>query len=301
MKTKKLLAICLSFVMACSLFAGCNNAPKYEREAFKLGENYTVQITKEEVIFDSDDKCDNLMVYFTAKNTGKDEWAFNSTANIIAKQDDEILSLAQVEDESGNKILNVEKGKTKLKPGESIDLIYGWKLENYSPVKVNFGGYTTDVEDTLIEFNVAEKQTAEAKTASDEAASKLANQKNLTELDLSGCSMKLVDGWYVSASDNKTATLKNDSISSGSITITCSSNTSTAAEWGEKLNGNFGGDLTVTSYEANGTNYVRLDPTDTQFILLADQTAAEKSIVKITGMFVTLDQAATQVSNITIK
>lgn len=271
-------------------------AESYEVETFDLGKYLSYEIYNDEVVFAKDGACDAFLVYAKISNVGDEPWSESKTANVHAHQDGESLDWFELHEKSQLKL-----GSIELEPGDSIELVYSWKLNDYSPVAVNFGGYTVSVEGTDITFDIADRQTDESKAAQAAAADEKASKLTTKELAMEGCTVTLADGWYVGSSSASSAKLKNDSLGSGAyMDISCRTNTSPAQEAIESLNKNFGGGNAIDTVTIGSAVYYRIIPADSQFYLVAD-TSTAGSTVKLSGMFLTMDQAASQLEKIIIK
>lgn len=130
----------------------------YEEQTFEFDE-WQVTITNDEVIYDEDNECYNLVLYLTGTNNKDRENAFSDRANMQCSQDGERLFLGQYRDENGNSLYDFETWQTKLKTGESIDLVYPIALISESPVQVVFSGFSSDIADVELEFEVADRMT----------------------------------------------------------------------------------------------------------------------------------------------
>lgn len=130
----------------------------YEEQTFEFDE-WQVTITNDEVVYDENNECYDLVLYLTATNNKDRENAFSDRANMQCSQDGERLSLGQYTDENGEFLYDFEVWQTKLKTGESIDLIYPIGLISDSPVKVVFSGFSSDIADVELEFEVADRMT----------------------------------------------------------------------------------------------------------------------------------------------
>lgn len=290
--------------LACGLVA-CGASPDaadhtatqtYEVKTFDLGNYLSYEIYDDEVVFAEDGACDVFLVYAKITNKGDKPWSESKTANVYASQKGENLDWFELHEKSELKL-----GSTELEPGDSIELVYSWKLNDYSPVTVNFGGYTVSVEDTDITFDIADRQTDESKAAQATAAEEKAAKLTTKELDMEGCTVALADGWYIDSSSASSAKLKNDSLGSGAyMDISCRTKTSSAQEAIESLNKNFGGGNTIDTVTIGSVVYYRIIPTDSQFYLVADASTAGNT-VKVSGMFLTMDQAARQLEKIVVK
>lgn len=155
MKRKIISLLAVATVLALSFaLIGCGDS--YQEQTVEFDE-WTITITNDEVVYDEDNECDNLVVYFTATNNKDRANAFSDRANMQVKQDGEKLQLMQLKDENGNSLYDFEKWSTQLEPGESIDLVYGSQLISDSPVNFVFSGYSSDIVDAELQFEVADR------------------------------------------------------------------------------------------------------------------------------------------------
>lgn len=267
----------------------------YDVKTFQLGKFYEVEIFNDEVVFDSEKEVDVLLVYLQATHIGDEPWPFSSSANVNAFGDSgEKLRWSRIEDGNGV-ITDLSAADEELENGESVELVYGWELADYNPVTVNFGGFTSSVEDTDIVFDVEGRQTEGAKAV----AADIDEKKNAGEIEIQDATIKLADGWYADSSDDRKAKLKNDDLGKGYVEVSNLPNAESAAAESNKTNENFGGDKPIDTVTINGQEFTRLIINDTQFILLTDTSGG--SVIKIYGMHFSMDQVTDQLELIEIK
>lgn len=276
--------------------------PDYEVKSFDLGAYFSVEVYNDEVVFDSAEECDVLLVYVKATNNSDEARAFGDSANINTYgSDGKNLRWSYIEGDDGKPICDPSADDVKkIEPGESMEFVYGWEIESYDTARVNFGGYTVATEDTDVEFDLSGRQTEKAKAAQEKAEAELAAKKETSEVNLPGCTIALAEGWYVDSSDDKKAKLRNDTLENGYIEVNNMTLATSAQEESEKLNRNYGGGLSIDTVTIGSQDFYHLKPAPTQFLLLADESETGH-VIKIYGMFLTMDQAADQLAQITIK
>lgn len=267
----------------------------YDVKTFQLGNFYEVEIYNDDVVFDSEKEVDVLLVYLRATHVGDEPWPFSSSANVNAfDSSGEKLRWSRIEDGSGV-ITDLSAADEELEAGESVELVYGWELTDYNPVTVNFGGYTSTVEDTDIVFDLDGRQTDGSKAV----AADIEDKKNAGEIEIQDVTINLADGWYADSASERKVKLKNDDLGKGYVEVSLLPNAESAEAESVKINENFGGDKPLDTVTINGQEFLRVIPNDTQFILLADTSGG--SVIKIYGMHFSMDQVTEQLELIEIK
>lgn len=154
---KKLIAAALVLAMTmASGLTGCGDS--YEKQTVTLtgegGETYwELTVTSDEVVFDEGRSHDNLVIYVTAKNTSEDTEKLSNDVIADAVQNGKSLDAgAQIEG-------NYDIMSSEVAPGESVDVIYTFQLEDETQVDVNFHGYTSYVTGGTAVFSVEGRQT----------------------------------------------------------------------------------------------------------------------------------------------
>ncbi|MCR5845499.1 MAG: hypothetical protein K6G78_02895 [bacterium] len=122
-------------------------------------------------------------------------------------------------------------------------------------------------------------------------------------LELKGATIAPVEGWSTDAQNGDiSAEFKLEGHDSGYVKIFCSSNTESAAEWGQIYINNYGGQAVVSTMTIGDQEWVCVTPNgiDDQVILIADRTDQERSVVTVNAMFYTLDEAMPLFEAITV-
>ncbi len=267
----------------------------YEEQTFVM-DNWEVTITKDSLVYEDYYECDDFVVYVTAKNIGEEAAKFSETANFVAFQNGETLDWGQAK-ENDEFLLNNQAAQEETAAGETVDAVYAWALKDDSAVTVKFGGYTVDTESTELTFEVADRITDTWKESIAAKEAEEAEKQSATGFDMVGVSGEFVDGWYAEYITDKDTELKRDG-ADGTITITSSTSRESAQAWAEQTVGNFSEPKEITSVTIGATTYLCIVVNDTQVELYVDGTDA---VVKIRGMFCTLEDITPQVEAFTIK
>lgn len=313
MSKKLRISISLLAIFVLVLMAGCggggdSGGAKYETQTFTLGEFWELTITNDEVVYDEEGECDNLVVYLTAKNISDEKRAFANTANINTYQgeDRNSLGLGDAKDKDGNELHNTSAKDEEIEPGDSIELVYTWELEDDSDVLVNFAGYTITVEGAEITFVVKDRISEEWKDSMEAKKKELADKKSMKSFDVLGFKGEVAEGWYVDEIDEDKIKLvkEKDDASKGpegyiDIDTKSSSIFGNAQENAKSSAENFKMDGT-TKITIGGTEYICLSILDDQFMLFKD-CADGVNTVKFRSMFMSLDEAKEQIEKIQIK
>jgi len=269
-----------------------DGAPVREGTQFMLGK-WDVYVAEYETVYDDYKKRDNFVITLEATNSGDGEAKFSDTANILAYQNGEVLDYGGAEDADGSPVSDFSQEKETVAPGGTITVIYAWQLEDLSTVTVNFGGYSTDIEDTVLTYDIEDMATEEwlAVMAEEEA---LANTRSF---DMSVASGQLLDGWVIKyvTDDESCFTLEG---SSGSITVKKQGYRDTPQDAYDFTAGSFPnavGDEVVIG----GITYLRLTVNENQTELYA--AASDGTVFNISVKFVPFDEAVPQIEAFVIK
>lgn len=312
---KKLAIVLISAMVASMMFTGCGSGeesaepaaeetaeePEAEEDAYEpiviQYENWELTVTKEEIIYDDYYKCDSLYLHITAVNNGDAAARLADISNFLAYQHEDNLDWGQIQDENGEFILNTDAAKEETPAGGSIELLYGWQLEDDSTVTISFGGYTIDNEKVTLDIEVKDRISKEWKDAAAAAAAELEEKQSVNGFDILGVSGELADGWYINSSDDKSVELMKEGVS-GYVSISCADYKDSAQEWAESQAANYQEQKPITSETIGANTYVCLTVMEDQVMLFMETS---EGVVKIQSMFYTLDDMRTQVEALTFK
>lgn len=310
---KKKLAIMMAGIMMISMLSlvGCGGSDNggstdsaesekvvFESQTFMFGD-WEITTTDDAVLFDEVTECDHYLLYFTAKNTSDKSRAISVDDNIWAYQHDESLYWSWITDENDEVLTSdYDVLDQEVEPGEKVDLVYGWELEDDSTVTVYFRAFTVDIETTEWVVEVKDRITTEWKDVQEAEKAAIEEKKNATEFDIVGASAELVDGWYIDESYEDEVKLVREG-EAGYIRIECADWGKTAQEEAEELAGNFNMDVSsITTVEIGDVEFVCLPVLDDQVYLF---TESSEGVVSVNTMFYTLDAVMNQIDAMTIK
>ena len=291
----KKIAIALAATVAaaaCAIsLAGCGSSSSAE-ETFTFSDIYEITVNSHEVVYDEEDQSDVLVVKCTVENTADEAYTFSSSNNTQCYQNGDDLSVCY-------NMSDLSAADTELSKGDSIEITYAWDLTDYCETTVTFMGYTSDVEHHDVVYDLTDAQTEECAQAQADAAEELAAKQNADSVDLGACVVNKVGDWYFDSSDDDSAELMIEG-QSGYVDVNVKSGSlaKDAQEAAEKRSTNYNPDLEVSTTDINGKSYYYLTPTDTQFTLFIN--SSDGSLIEITGMFYSLDDARALVEAITI-
>lgn len=272
----------------------------YAEQTFIL-DDWEVTITNDYVAFDDYYKKDNLVVEYTATNKSGKEESFNGIANVIAYQNGENLGTGQLCDENGDFVSDYEQALKAVADGTTITGVKVYELIDTSEVTVNFGGYSSDIEDTQIVFEIESRATDEWKAALEQQAADLEAKQNMTGFDFDCVSGEIDkdNGWYVDVMDDEDVELCLTD-TDATLTVYSDPDRESAQQWAEfKASGFQKGPESFENRTIGNANYILFPVNDTQFMLFAD--CSQGGAVMIYGMFTDLDQCMTQLEKIVVK
>lgn len=119
-------------------------------------------------------------------------------------------------------------------------------------------------------------------------------------IDITGATIEAPEGWKLEDSAEKSAEYSNPDIHGSSVEFNYSTMTKSAQEWAQALDGNFGGGNTIDQVTIGENTFWHLSPVDGQDYLIIDGTE-EKSVIKISTMSISLDQAKPLIETLKLK
>lgn len=291
-RTKK--AFMLVMVAALSLTLGLLTAcgESYEKQTIDVTDgndtNYwELTVTNDEVQFNEGTGYDDLIVYVTAKNTSDQTEKLSSDIIATPTQNGETLDAGiQIEG-------NYDLICSEVEAGKSVDVVYTCRLADYSPVTMEFHGYTSAVVGGTATFDVEGRQTDEAKAAAEAEAAK----RDANSFDIEYVTGEVAEGWYIDEVDDDSVEIArdDDSGASLSISVTFGDSAKDAMMTEEK---NYP-DAKTSTKTINGTKYQVLTKTKDMFALFAETSNGD--LFKISGLFLTVNDAMDQLKKITVK
>lgn len=297
MKKKLGIMVGLIAILLLGTLSGCGGS-SYEEQTFALGD-WELTITNDEVVYNEKSGCDCLFVYVTAENKSEKKLIYENTANVNVYQGGDYLSSAsEMKNEDGKKVPRLGARQIETEPGKSVELVYGWELKDDRDVKVSFGGYTSAVKATKIDFKVKDRISDEWKAAMEKEKKEKAEKKSKKNVETEGFTADIAEGWYIDEFNDLSATIHNEALDRD-IEVETSASWGTAQEWATAMAGNFQRDGTET-VTVGGTQYIRLTISDDQYMLFADCTDGENA-VRIYIFMMSWEDAQSQVELIKIK
>ncbi len=311
MKGIKKFFVLLLVLCNCLLLSACGtnsgNSGLLEQSDYKvrslnLDNTWNIDIYDDKIIYDEVEKCDNLVIYIKAKNISDKDCVFDNLANINAYQSDgEALLKCKIKDKNGSWIMSNKPAKEKTKSGDTIELVYGWRINGEKDVKVVFGGYASSVKKVESIFKIQGRTTDESKAVANVEKSLKEEKMKRREIELTGCKIDIPEGWYLYSNTKFNAKLKRVDKDKGYVDVSCMSNTKSAREWIETVSSSFSNKFKTDSFNVNGHTYHHIAPSDSQVMLYADRTDEEKSVIKVNGMYVDIVEVKDVLKGVIIK
>ena len=221
--------------------------------------------------------------------------------DIIVERAEEAIEKAYANDENDEFVNDYEQALKAVADGTTITGVKVYELIDTSEVTVNFGGYSSDIEDTQIMFEIESRASDEWKAVLEQQAADLEAKQNMTGFDFDCVSGEIDkdNGWYVDVMDDEDVELCLTD-TDATLTVYSDPDRESAQQWAEfKASGFQKGAESLENRTIGNANYILFPVNDTQFMLFAD--CSQGGAVMIYGMFTDLDQCMTQLEKIVVK
>lgn len=258
------------------------------------------EIIKDEIVYDKSIQKDCIQITMNIKNiTSKEDdssqdfslFCLNDLTNIEVMQNNVNIGQKYIDE---NSKFNNEALNSVVAPGQMITITLKYIIEDAKDILLYFSGNTNLGDNLIVNIKTRGVKSAESIINS---SKELTEKQEISNVEITGVKISLVDGWYVENQAKVNVKLKNIS-NNATLDIEYSSSLD-ANQTAKETASWFTPVAEIEEIEINGIRYQKLQPTESMFVLCTNATKAKS--IKITGNNIKLDDAMSLIKNLEIK